>query len=360
MKNRKVLFGTIILIACLAVVSVALSGSLPGTAPSRTSPTTVPAIGAQKASPTAQNRREQRLANFIAGILDLRRLTSEADLIVIGRVKSISDQGRAIASLSVDKVVKGDAASSVDVEFQPELPAAYADIESSSAGMFFLSRNANSGFRFVDPKYPYLIARADASLAEQPPLDRVVDIIGQVLLKPGPIEDRRLAVRVLSSAPTEAATELLRQAARDKDVVIRMHSISALLNRDDVETLAIAEPLLLNPPAKTDQYLIDNVSSALAGIKNPRAIPALQRLLRAADSRTRLGAVSALRQMNAQDAIEALVIALGDSNRDVRYEAVIGLAEVTGQKNEWAPAMDTFAQNEQRYLDHWKEWSRTR
>lgn len=67
----------------------------------------------------------------------------------------------------------------------------------------------------------------------------------------------------------------------------------------------------------------------------------------------------ALRQMHDMEAVDALVIALGDNNRDVRYEAIIGLAELTGQ-NQWAPSMGTFEAEEQRYLDHWKEWARNR
>ena len=63
--------------------------------------------------------------------------------------------------------------------------------------------------------------------------------------------------------------------------------------------------------------------------------------------------------MRVMGAVEGLVIALGDHNRDVRYEGVIGLAELTGQ-NQWAPDTESFASNEQKYLDHWKEWARTR
>ncbi len=58
-------------------------------------------------------------------------------------------------------------------------------------------------------------------------------------------------------------------------------------------------------------------------------------------------------------AVESLVIALNDNNRQVRYEGVIGLAELTGQ-DQWAPAIGTFESDEQKYLDHWKEWARTR
>lgn len=190
-------------------------------------------------------------------------------------------------------------------------------------------------------------------------MERTVNIVDQLLLTSRTAEDRRVAVSVLRGALTDHATELLRQGTKDRDSVVRMQSISALLNRNDVETLAIAEQTLLNPPTGTDSYLLDNIAAALEGIKDLRAIPALQRLLQSSNDRTRIGSASALRQMHVSEAVEGLVIALGDNNRDVRYEGVIGLAEFTGQ-GEWMPDTESFARDEQKYLDHWKEWASTR
>lgn len=360
MKKHKVIFATIILIACLAIVSVALSGSLPGSAPSRIVSTTTPATtGARSAQPQVAQRR-QRPANFLASPLDLNRLTKQADLIVIARVSSIDNQHGTIASLAVDKVVKGEASGTVNVEFQPDAPTAFVSIEQSSFGMFFLSRNANGSYGFAERTYPYLPARVDTTVADEPPLDRVVNVMGQLLLKPGSIHDRRLAAHILRSAQGEQATQLLRQGAKDKDSVVKTHSISALLDRDDIGALEMAESILLHPPANTEQYLLDNVAAALYGIKSPRAIPVLQRLLRATEASTRVNAVAALRHMRAQEAVEALVIALDDNNRDVRYEAVMGLAELSSDPGPLLPAQDTFAENEQHYLNHWKEWARNR
>jgi hypothetical protein len=288
--------------------------------------------------------------------LDIERLTSEADTIFVARVNSINGRN---AALTVDKVVKGAAnAATVDVELIADATGQQR-VTSSQVGLFFLKTNANGTYRVLDPDYPSVIAPADAVVIDGSPLDRVVSIVGQLLTKSNSIDLRREAVKILSSARNERATALLRQASKADDPVVRMQSLTALVSRDDPGALETAEPILLHPPARIEQYLLDNLSAALEGIKDPKAIPILQRLLSASSSRTRVAAVAALRQMHTSDAIEALVIALGDANREVRYEAVIGLAELTGQ-NQWAPAVDKFAQNEQRYLDHWKEWSRVR
>ncbi|MGH9905253.1 MAG: hypothetical protein ACRD8U_06660 [Pyrinomonadaceae bacterium] len=67
----------------------------------------------------------------------------------------------------------------------------------------------------------------------------------------------------------------------------------------------------------------------------------------------------ALRQMRVSEAIDGLVVALEDNDRDVRYEAVVGLAEFTGQ-SAWGPAIWVFQRDEQTYLAHWIEWAKAR
>ena len=361
MKNRRPFLGVAILLLTLGIVSVSLSGSLRETLSKRTNSATTPVVSSSdKPSQATQTRAETAPSRFLADPLNLERLTNKADLIIIGRVNSVSNAGRAIATLSIDKVVKGEAnARTIDFEFLANAPSVYAHIQPQLFGMFFLKQNPDGHCRILDPMYPAVIAPANAVLTDAQGVDRTVNIVGQVLLTASAAEDRRVAVRVLSSARTNRATELLRHGAKDRDAVVKMQSISALLSRDDVETLEIAERTLLNPPAETEAYLLENISAALEGIKNPRAIPALQRLLHSSNSRTRLGAISALRQMHVMEAVEGLVIALGDNNRNVRYEGVVGLAELTGQ-NQWAPSIGKFESDEQQYLDHWKEWARTR
>jgi hypothetical protein len=374
MKNRRVSLSIAILVACLGIVTVSLSDSL---RPKATSGANLTPTAAANKKPTVATfeRPQPETGHFLMALLDLERLTNDADLIFIGRVNStrarppittlVEAPGVVaqpmIASLSIDRLVKGViSAQTVDAEFVlVNVPSRYTRIEPTQFGIFFLKKNAQGTYGVLDPTYPYVVAPSNPTVSVERGLDLVVDLVGQVLLGATSIEDRRLAVKTLSSARTEKATGLLRQGAKDRDAVVRMQSISALLNRDDVATLEAAETILLNPPADTEQYLLDNVSAALEGVRNPRAIPILQRLLKSSDSHTRLSVVAALRQMHISNAIEGLVIALSDENRDVRYEGVIGLAELTNQ-SEWGPAIDTFQKDEQRYLDHWKEWARNK
>lgn len=123
-----------------------------------------------------------------------------------------------MATLSIDKVVKGKSCCA-NINFQsfPNVASAYVRIQPELFGMFFLKRNeAGNGYQILDPTYPAVIAPANAVPTNEPGLDRT-----QVYWPPVD-EDRRLALRVLRSAQTDHATELLRQSAKDKDVVVKM------------------------------------------------------------------------------------------------------------------------------------------
>jgi HEAT repeat protein len=73
---------------------------------------------------------------------------------------------------------------------------------------------------------------------------------------------------------------------------------------------------------------------------------------------TRRSSAAALRQMHTAAAIGPLLTALKDSDHGVKYQAVIGLAELTGQY-EWGPSVELFLKDEHHYVAHWQEWGRT-
>ncbi len=362
MHNRRELLGFPIVILCLGAVTVSLGVFREGQVSVRTN--------ALIDAANVQNRAN----SYLVSPLNIQSLTSDSDLIVIGQVNSIDTKGRAtgtverhksdgqhmIASLNVHNVLKGQVETEkVTFEFLEAVNSpAGAQIELSQIAMFFLKRSSESGYTVSDPIYPFIRAFPSATVTDTNPLDRVVGVIGHPLLSSSSVEDRRFAVKVLSSAGTGPAIRLLRQAMRDKDAVVQMQALSALLNGGDIASLDIAERTLLNPSDK-EQYLLENVAAALEGIKDPLAIPTLQRLLQASSSLTRLGAARALRNMRVSEGVEGLVIALYDENRKVRYEAVIGLAEFTGQ-DQWGPSVDLFQSDEQAYLDYWKGWARSR
>jgi hypothetical protein len=160
------------------------------------------------------------------------------------------------------------------------------------------------------------------------------------------------------SAPS--TTEVLQRAARELPSPLNLLAAIHLVGRNDITALPLVEEgartspnLVISDKGNTMQY---HWGRALAGIKDPAAIPALARMLTVDDSEIRQGAVEALRNTDSEAALMPLSQALYDSNIWVRWNAVMGLATITHQK-EWYPFWDQFKDNEQFYLDHWKVWA---
>ena len=73
------------------------------------------------------------------------------------------------------------------------------------------------------------------------------------------------------------------------------------------------------------------------------------------DFKVRRGAAQALRNTGSSQAVAGLAEALNDSEREVRYIAVIGLGEITRQ-DEWSPSIDNFSEHEAYFLSYWRNW----
>src|SRR5207248_11756470 len=140
----------------------------------------------------------------------------------------------------------------------------------------------------------------------------------------------------------------------DDDTVVKWQALAALLRRGDISVLDTAEEVLSHPTPKVEKYLRRNVAVSVEGIRDPRAITTLGRLLAAPDVETRRSSAGALRHMHSTAAIEALLVALENRDSGVRYQGVLGLAELSGQQNEWVPSIELFQKDEQHYLAYWK------
>jgi hypothetical protein len=311
-------------------------------------------------------------------LLDLSTLTRDADLIVIGRVAAVQEiepttinRGSQSlpahlmrASLQTYRVLKGRSSQKV-VFFDfvsPETFLGYRGIVTNQLGMFFLRSSSNRRYVVANPFYPFVVAcQAVRQPSEGDDLDRVVAELAHVLVaRETSLNERREAVHVLGTVKSPASVAALRRSARKGDTILRLEAIAALANLGDISILEIAADNLLNPPEGVDDYLLKNLALAIgAGIKDPQALPSLTHLLSAPDVIVRRSAARAIRRMRVKDDINALILMLGDSDREVRYEGVIGLSETTGQ-DEWGPSVTLFASEEERFLSHWRDWARNR
>jgi HEAT repeat protein len=153
---------------------------------------------------------------------------------------------------------------------------------------------------------------------------------------------------------------LLQAVLRLGEPALRLGAVAQLLLRDDLTGLQLAAEALLepaeDPPSEIRKNLLAGVSM---GVKDPLAVPILVTLLRQGGDPVRRAAAFALVHTASPSAIDALAQALGDPDHEVRYYAVMGLADITGQPDR-RPSTFDFRDREASYLSYWKEWARGR
>jgi len=177
------------------------------------------------------------------------------------------------------------------------------------------------------------------------------------------MEKKRSALWDLWRLQDDASTQTLRDAVKNQPAPLNVLAAAFLADRNDLTGL----PLLGTELMKSSEWRSGggkaNMGSMLRGIENTEAIPVLVKLMKSPDAQTRSGAVQALRNTKSKEAIEALIGGLYDEEWQVRWISTLGLAEIVGHakgEKSWGASRDTFKQDEQLYLDHWREWAKAR
>jgi hypothetical protein len=303
--------------------------------------------------------------------LDVASLASQADIVVIGQILSVTDRGPIIldvgggplpatafeAVLHVDQLLKGSPhAQNLFVDFAlPQMPIGIQGVVSGQYGLFFLAAFQNQ-LRFTDPMHPFLPAVRNAKLPPGEVLDQVTVALGQVLTAPQvPDADLFWALDALGRLKTNLARDTLRQALKSSSGDVHLDIARALVARNDVAGLESVEAALLHPTGLSDN-MISNLAGSLGGLKDPKSIPALKRLIGTNNSYVVKGAAIALRQSGSPDALEPLSRLLTNSDEQVRYYAVVGMGEITKQ-DEWTPTFPEFRVHAAKYISYWRDWA---
>lgn len=161
----------------------------------------------------------------------------------------------------------------------------------------------------------------------------------------------------------EGSTRTLQEAVKRQPAPLNILAAAFLANRNDLTGLPLLEVELMKSSEWKSGGVRSNIGTMLEGIENPHAIPVLVKLMKSPDKGTRRGAVHALRNMKSKEAIEALIGGLYDEEWQVRWISTLGLAEIVGHgkgEKSWGPSHDAFKNDEQLYLEHWREWAKNR
>lgn len=313
--------------------------------------------------------------------VDLSELIANSDVVAVCSVdditrigtEAIAVQGRSIeamkelAHVRLFYIIKGEAqGDSLTVAFDvPGAFTGYGDIAEHKDYIMFLSQHED-GLHFTNSYFPVLPALGDISLKNATTNNSLTEIDKDIVNQEEAVvrankfdESEKLsAVLALGDIQSPESTRALSEAANNGHDAIRVMAVSQLLLRNDIAVLPIAVDMLEQFDQSTEGTVASNLDYGIRdGIRNPDAIPLLQRLADNGQAVTRIAALHAMRATGARSAIPALIRALEDPDKRARYEAVAGLAEITGQ-SDMHPSLIDFRDDEEKYVRYWKNWAR--
>lgn len=303
--------------------------------------------------------------------LDVGSLVAAADLIVVGEVTEVIGGERDVIMLNerrvevtestavirVDEVLKGRIEDR-ELRFRfhiPQTPTAQIQpVPVHQYALLFL-RDDHGSITVADPTYPFLRA-LPGKVRRSEPIDGVALALGQVLMSDRLSKaERGKALDALVTIRTPVSRDILVTAMNTTKGDFQLLIAAGLVGSGEVAGLHVVERALLEQGGLPGR-MADLLGGSLAGLRDPQAIPSLARLMALNSPRVRLGVATALRQSRSPGAIGPLVRFLDDRDWTVRYYAVVGLGEITGQ-DEWTPSIDAFQGNPERYLAHWRDWA---
>jgi len=295
--------------------------------------------------------------------LDLKRDSVDADLICVGRIAVSKASSRAdekpstlVAEVRIDRVLKGDAepGSTIRVTYPygQQHFFGYDLVLLKKQGDFHtFSRNECS------------IPVSDIAYSEYRKSNDAIanlrwEMINSLHSDSGSVVANAIEQRgVLSPSDIE---EHLRPRTADPDLRVRALAlgacVSAGLDAQVVPALETVEKMAADPQTAESGALLALTRDLRRAQLKPSMADTLAAKLKSGSVVVRRLASFMLRQAKAESVVPHLKSALNDSDSEVRYNAVVGLALVADDKGH-VPSMDKSAEDEQQYIDYWKKWT---
>lgn len=300
--------------------------------------------------------------------LDVSLLTAKADTIVLGTAHLPRTIDRSVRmldgnevsgttellSVTIAQVIKGEPAAAIVIKhFKPSAPIGWRGIPTGRTRLFFLSHLGNE-YVPVDDRYQSLPAAVVLRRSVAPEQMAAIAILEAVFSgAPGEAQEAIWALR--GEGSTLVQSELAKGLQAHKlETPVRLSILAELIRRGDLTALRAAVPVLLSDSYPRENRL--DLSYSINRISDPKSVTVLRSLIAAPLPETRRAAALALRNSGSAEALPALCRLLADSDLESRYFAVIGLAEIVGQK-EWRPLEEDFKSSEDKYLQHWHKWA---
>jgi len=292
--------------------------------------------------------------------LSIRGLVDHADLIMTGKVERVQQTGAGSIKLNgvdytrldfqtemrVDETIKGGSAP-LSFTFSYSTPAvdsvgnvAEGGLAPNTYRVVFLKKTA-TGYAFVSPYYPSIPAASKScgpnwqvQLGEDA-YHKVLQRLLALLCTDSTPEEKQSALFDLNWNEDSSAAPFLRAALSLPDVksnpTLRMSIVSDLLHWKDPSVLPLAEEDLFDRSVKSPFYPKSNLVLAISSLEPHISIPLLAQVLKSPEPEERVAAARFLEYTNSQTALDILLSALDDPDREVQFAVMQSLGNLTNQ-----------------------------
>ena len=310
----------------------------------------------------------------------LESLLSSAEVIVKGRVLSVTSAGRRAypaaggpyqlpvfeADFRVELTLKGaPAAKTLRILFFSKgraiCPGSFDTITSGNDYVLFLKQGLEGTYQFATVRHGQI--RALPGIPDVAPSDTPRAGLEKVLIHS--LESADAVVLVpsikglgeIGGTRAREALEAFLKRLKPTERLFRGMALASLVRLGSKEAVRAGAFLVLTPDWSSEtEFVKDEICSAIGDIADPDCAAVLLPSIAAEDARLRREAARALRGMHLQSNIPYLLSALDNADVEVRYQAMIGLAETLNRGGDWAPSFPAFARNPDLYISKWKNW----
>lgn len=258
-----------------------------------------------------------------------------------------------IAAFQIDDAIKGDVGHDARVSFfeTKGMDGPFSSIDRDVRCVVFV-RKADGGYRLIDPDAPVIRLNPKAP----PPLPANASTRDRLRaeLEAAASADAEIAIPAIDwlvQFGKEALPTFL-AVSKSADPNVKATAVAASLRVGDASLLPSVSQLV-RVPGLTDAK--EGLYEAVSSIKNPEYAPAVADLLDADDVGLRRAASYAIRSIGDKTLLPKLAKCLDDPDREVQYNATMGLARLLN-RNEWAASKAVFMKDPEPYLAKWRAW----
>jgi hypothetical protein len=297
----------------------------------------------------------------IVPTLSTKGLVNSADLIIVGKVERVQQTGSGdityngvnyprrdyTANISIDETIKGEplphrfiltfSAPSTDAWGN----VAQGGLQPNTYRVIFLNKTA-SGYKFVSPYSPSLPASPmpcgpnwQVKLGEDA-YHKVLQRLLDLLCTDSTPEEKQSALFVLNWTEDFSAAPFLKAALSLPNVksnpTLRVAIVSDLLHWKDLSVLPLAEEDLFDQSVQSSSfYPKSNLVLAISSLEPQISVPLLARVLKSPEPEERVAAARFLEYTNSETALDILLSALDDPDREVQFAVMQSLGNLTNQ-----------------------------